>query len=98
MKPICYKCRRFFRPKKNGLFFLEGMPIDGETRAEPGLAEPERWKPYKLWQGDLWECQGCGTEIIHGTGFEPFNEHYKKDFEEEVLRRCGEKPYQVNDC
>ncbi len=51
MKPICVPCQRFFRPKKNEFYFLEGMPI--EQGAIPGTTEQEQWKPYKLWTGDL---------------------------------------------
>lgn len=93
MKPICVPCQRFFRPKQNGKYFIEGMP---ESGAEPGNSEPEKWKPYKLWAGDLWECNGCGSQIISGTGLNPISEHYKPDFAEQAQRLNAD--YQVNDC
>ena len=68
MKPICVKCQRFYRAKKNGYYFIEGMP---DTGALPGTAEPEKWHPYKVWSGDLWACEGCGHELISGTGRKP---------------------------
>lgn len=95
MKPICVPCRRFFRVRKNGFYFLEGMPAASDT--PPGNAEPENWKPYKLWVGDLWECQGCGAQIIKGTPSDRLAEHYEQDFGERVLR-TGADQFQVNDC
>lgn len=94
MKPACVPCQRFFRPKKNGFAFIEGMPIGRE--AEPGLREPQSWKPYKAWVGDLWVCPDCDSEIVVGVGGGPFAEHYQPDFE----NRCtvfGAK-LQINDC
>jgi len=96
MKPICVPCQRFFRVKKTGLYFTEGMPI---THARPasGTAEPENWKPYKIWAGDLWECLGCGAKIISGTGMNSIAEHFESDFEEKQ-RELGADQFQVNDC
>ena len=93
MKPICVPCQRFFRPKENGFAFIEGMPTDG---AKPGTAEPEKWKPYKLWSGDKWECHGCGAEIVVGVGVSPLAEHYEPNFVERVLSFGAN--LQVNDC
>jgi hypothetical protein len=72
LRPICASCRKFFRPKKTGYNFMEGMPF--------GERGDGRWKPYKLWSGDLWECKACGTEIIVGTGKNPISEHFYPDF------------------
>lgn len=94
MKPICHPCRRFFRPKLNGFYFIEGMPL--APRVKPGLAEPEKWKPYKLWVGDLWKCHGCGTEIVVGFNSSPLAEHFQPDFEKKAERLGA--TYQVNDC
>jgi hypothetical protein len=82
MKPVCVPCERFMRMKKSGYYFLEGMPI--ENRAEPGIIEPEKWKPYKLWAGDLYECPTCGASTIVGTGMSHIAEHYQKDFAHRV--------------
>lgn len=99
MKPICVNCRRFFHPKRNGVRFIEAMP-DGND-AKPGLAEQARWSPYKLWMGDLWECDGCHATIIVGTGQHPLCEHFEADFAEQLKIagdiNCGEV-IQVNDC
>ena len=54
MKPVCVKCRLFYRPKKNGAYFEEGMPT-----TEVGV---KLWRSYKLWAGDLWQCRGCGSD------------------------------------
>jgi hypothetical protein len=95
MKPICVPCQRFFRCKKTGFFFIEGMPV-GQSRAAPGTTEPENWKPYKLWSGDRFECEGCGANIVVGVGQSAIAEHYEPDFSESV-EDYGAK-LQVNDC
>lgn len=97
MKPICVKCQRFYRPRKNGYMFIEGMPkVNG---ALPGLAEPEAWQPYKLWRGDLWKCDGCEHLIIAGVAREPFDEHYTGSFKTNVALVETEQPLiQINDC
>lgn len=94
MKPICTDCQRFYRPKENGVYFIEGMPT--ENGAEKGTAEPEKWKPYKLWSGDLWLCEGCGNTIIVGVGQRPIAEHFQPDFPKAVTS-FGAR-LQVNDC
>jgi hypothetical protein len=94
LKPICVKCQRFYRMKKSGFSFMEGMPLDNSTPA--GTENPDAWTPYKLWSGDLWECRGCGHQLISGVGSSPISEHYKPDFQEVVKRYIA--TYQVNDC
>lgn len=93
LKPVCIPCQRFFRMVKSGFYFIEGMPYDG---ARPGTVDADKWKPYKLWSGDKWRCEGCGAEIISGTGRGPISEHYKPDFQE--MRTDLNAEYQVNDC
>lgn len=95
MKPVCVPCQRFFRMKKSGFYFFEGMPT-GDGRAEPGTAEPEKWKPYKLWVGDLWECQGCGAQILSGFGARPIAEHFETTFTQHAASLSA--TFQVNDC
>lgn len=94
LKPICVKCHRFYRMTKSGFYFIEGMPRGNGV--QPGTAEPERWRPYKLWAGDKWKCEGCGHEIIQGTGMNPIAEHYQEDFGNWKERLNAD--YQVNDC
>jgi hypothetical protein len=96
MKPICFPCHRYFKMVKSGFYFIEGMPFSG-ARVQPGLSEPEKWKPYKLWSGDVWECPGCKAKIISGTGLQPVDEHYKETFKENVKVTNGDQ-YQCNDC
>jgi hypothetical protein len=94
MKPICLKCQRFYRAKKNGYAFIEGMPLGASL---PGTEYPEGWVPYKLWVGDLWVCQGCGHELVAGVARLPRGEHYEPDFEEKV-KSYGRPLVQINDC
>lgn len=96
MKPVCVPCQRFFRAKKNGFYFIEAMPVAGE-RPAPGISEPEKWTPYKVWVSDLWECEGCGARILSGFGREPLAEHYQPHFAE-VVARVNANQLQVNDC
>lgn len=94
MKPICVPCQMFYRPKQNDYSFVEGMPV--VSGAQSGKAEPEKWQPYKLWLGDLWECRGCGAQIVVGTGRIPVSEHFKPDFKDRVT--AHDVKLQVNDC
>lgn len=95
MKPVCVPCRRFFRPKKNGFYFIEGAPATNDV--PPGNAAPEKWHPYKIWSGDLYECEGCGAQIVSGFGREHIAEHYQSGFAD-VVKRLGADQLQVNDC
>lgn len=95
LKPVCVKCQRFFRMRKQGFYFIEGMPIAPDAR--PGRDEPEKWKPYKVWAADRWECEGCGANILSGFGLGPLAIHHQDDFEREIERR-GAHRLQVNDC
>jgi hypothetical protein len=94
LKPICVPCQRFYRPKKNGFYFVEGMPL--MNKAEPGKRDANLWGPYKLWCGDLWVCEGCGHEIVVGVGRNPLAEHYQPDFAAHV--ESFNAKLQVNDC
>ena len=75
-KPACLKCQRFYRVKKNGFIWLEQMPL---PNAAPGIETPEAWKPYKIWASDLFECEGCGHQLISGHGIRPISEHYQTE-------------------
>ena len=89
MRPVCVKCRQFFSVKRNGFHFTEGMPI-GE-RWEP------YWVPYKVWAGDLYECRGCGAEIVSGFGAKPISVRHEADFQK-TRNALGADKLQVNDC
>lgn len=82
------------RPYRNGVWFIEGMPNGNGVR--PGLAEPENWRPYKLWVGDLWVCPTCNARIIVGVGSGPVREHYQPDFADMVVSVGAE--LMVKDC
>ncbi len=68
MRPVCVPCRRTYRPKKNGMAFVEMA----------------NGRQYKLWMGDLWKCPGCGHELISGVGLKPIAEHYQERFAPQV--------------
>ena len=96
MKPICVRCQRFYRCIKNNFPFIEGMPIGDSDLALPGTATPYHWKPYKIWNGDKWQCPGCGSEIVVGCASEPIAEHYQTHFDRAM---AALKPQLiVNDC
>lgn len=102
-KPMCVRCQCFYRPKKNGVGVVEGMPVQirGEEKVREnedirGRRRPEAWSPYKLWVADLWECPDCGHELIVGWASAPVSEHYKPEFKAEIMAR---RPVLlVNDC
>lgn len=75
-KPICMTCKKFYRPKKNGVTIEEGMPLGVDS-----CGVSKEWVPYKLWRGDLMECKGCGHQIVYGFGLRPLAEHYQKDYD-----------------
>jgi hypothetical protein len=100
MKPVCVPCRRFFRPVRNGYRFTEGMPNGawtGPGSTPPGVRGDGYWKPYKLWQGDLYRCGGCGAEIISGVAAQPVGERHMVYFDD-LRREGGYDQLQVNDC
>lgn len=94
MKPICVSCKRFYRIKKNGYSFIEGMPTVND--APKGLSGDGQWVPYKLWVGDLWECPDCYSLIVVGVGQHPIAEHYQSEFKEKIT--IHQPGLQVNDC
>lgn len=83
---VCVPCRKFFKIKLNGVAIEEGMPAGGKD----GM-----WRPYKLWLGDLYACEGCDTEMIFLPDA-PVAEHYQKDYAEWVQRL--QPAFRVDDC
>lgn len=76
MNLACPKCRTFFRTKRVGIAWEEGMPATND------LAGP--WQSYKLWAGDLRECK-CGAQVILGPpGGHPIAEHYQPAYASKV--------------
>lgn len=76
MKPICVKCRKFYRLHKMGVAVEEGML--GVSRIPS--SDSSGWSPYKLWMANLFKCPKCGHEVIHGFGLSPMSEHYQPDY------------------
>jgi len=91
MKPACPKCRLFYTIKRTGYNWEEGMPKSGDGKTVPYV-----WGSYKLWAGDLFECRGCGAQVIVGVPHRPIAEHYQAEY----LDRVAEINPQVriDDC
>lgn len=97
LKPICVKCQRFYHPRKTGIEFIESMPILPDAR--PGVSQTHLWKPYKLWSGDMWKCDGCDHLLIVGIGKKPIDEHHSDTFEGSIKARELVAPLlRINDC
>lgn len=92
-KPACVPCGRFFRPRRNGQRVVESMPKGGGAPA--GNSRPDLWQPYKVWMADLWECEGCGAQIISGWGSGPIAEQHRDDFERQLSVSFT---ITINDC
>jgi len=67
-------------PEKNGAPFVEQFK-DGDE-----------WKPYKVWETDMWACPGCGISVLVGFGRQP-SAHHMDDGFERVLQRALEDPW-----
>jgi hypothetical protein len=61
----CLTCRRFFAPKRIGVYAEECFEDGGG---------------YKVWAADLLACPGCGTEVLAGFGAGPIAEHYQDGY------------------
>jgi hypothetical protein len=71
---VCVECNRQMRPKKNGFEFIEFARMNGHA---------DEQSPYKVWSGDLWECQDCGLQIVHTDSRQtPVSEHHQPNFAE----------------
>ena len=62
---MCAKCNIELRCKKNEVYVIEHASFG----------------PYKLWMADLWNCAGCGAEMVLGFGANPIREHFQPDFQ-----------------
>lgn len=93
-KPTCVKCKRFFKPFRNGIRLLEQKPT--HPRALSGTVDEKSWVPYKIWMADQWRCDGCGSEIVVGAGANPLAIEHQDKFQG-FLNNAG--PFvTVNDC
>lgn len=68
------------------------MPENSDVA--PGVLNADQWRPYKLWAGDKWECEGCGAQIVVGVAQRPIAEHYQPEF----AKYATASQLQVNDC
>lgn len=91
-KLVCVKCNQFFHPLKNGVTVEEGRPASSADKRGEG-----NWLPYKLWQADLVECRGCGTQVITGFGFQPISEHYMSGYNDAKRQRLPLAAF-IKDC
>ena len=82
---VCAGCGSFFKIKKNGVAVEELKP-DGTGD----------WTAYKIWMGDLYGCERCGTEIIAGFGHGPVSEHFHAHYEE--VRAQLNPMVRIDDC
>lgn len=87
LKPICVSCQRFYRPKQNGVYFIEGMPTNNR----------KDWKPYKVWAGDLWACPDCHATIIVGTGKREISIQHEPNFKETIANTKADW-LMIKDC
>ena len=67
IRPVCAKCKVEYFVKKQGVYVVSMF-------SSPPL-------PYKIYHADLWECPGCGHQIIGGFGDGALAEHYESSFE-----------------
>ena len=63
MKLVCVNCRTQFRIKKNGILTVDMFQDPPE--------------PYEAYEGDMWECPGCKTQVIAGFGTVPIAVHFE---------------------
>lgn len=62
MKPVCVQCKREMKCDKNGAAVLINV-------VHPG--RPDQPRPYELWYGDRWKCEGCGVAVVCGMAASP---------------------------
>jgi hypothetical protein len=72
------------------------MPVGSRVQSLPGKEHANEWKPYKLWQADLYRCHGCGAEIVVGFGANPVCEKHMVEFEKTFTN--FPPSVTVNDC
>lgn len=98
MKPVCVPCQRFYWPKKSGYYFVEGKQWGGDEEWDGGRGKDSvGWTGYKVWSGDLYECSGCGSQIVVGVGTNRVAEHHESNFDT-VVEQTGARQLLVKDC
>lgn len=87
----CPKCRLFLHVKQNGVCVEEGFPV------KPAEGDkPAEWAGYKLWEADLWECEGCGFQLVTGFAKLPIAEHYQPTYQ--ACRARHRPMVRIDDC
>jgi len=76
IRPICTKCQREYKVKKQGIV-TELMGMFGGKLAS-----------HELYSSDLWECPMCGHQIVGGFGEEALARHFEEKYEE-ILEEAG---------
>jgi len=76
IRPVCIKCQKEYKVKKSGVI-TELMTTFGGKPAS-----------FELYDSDLWECPGCGHQIIGGFGQKALAQHFEEDYQE-VLKRVS---------
>jgi hypothetical protein len=85
-KPVCVNCKLFYKIRKSGFYWVEMRPVGNET-----------WTPYKLWSSDLWECKGCGAQILSGHGIQPVSAAHMTEFKD-LIEKFRATQLEVKDC
>lgn len=67
-KLVCVPCQKQYIIVKTGNYVVD-MFFD----------PPE---PYRIQNGDRWECPKCGHQIIAGFALSPLAEHFEDKFQE----------------
>jgi hypothetical protein len=85
-KPVCVNCKRFYKIRKSGFYWVEMRPTGFDL-----------WVPYKIWSSDLWECPGCGAQILSGHGIQPVAIEHMTGFKD-LLEKLKATQLEINDC
>lgn len=69
-RPVCVKCQTELRCEKNEVVVLDMFGPNEEI--------------YKGFYADLFQCPGCGMQIVVGFGQNAFTEHFEEDHAEKL--------------
>ncbi len=67
-RPVCPKCECELHPQENGVGVLD-MAGDRE---------------YEVYDADLWQCPGCGLQVVGGFGNRAISAHYMETFQKVI--------------
>ena len=70
-KLVCVPCQRQYKVVKNGNYVIGMFSI-----------LPQPYQPYRIQNGDRWECPHCGHQIIAGFAVVSVAEHFEDKFQE----------------